>query len=87
MAKVKALKLTWKKDDGSHEETDDLTLWANGHPLNITISGALYGWYGVLYLGDKEAYMADTRKEIKLFFDEDPKCQAFLKKELAAYGM
>jgi len=57
--------LTWKKDYGDGEITDDAVLWVNKEPTEIVISGAECGWYGVLYYGNTKLYIADTRKELK----------------------
>lgn len=73
---------SWRKDYGDGECTEDAVLWYKGNPTTIVISGAECGEYGVLFLGDKKVYMADTRKELKEFFWEDVNCQAYLKKEI-----
>lgn len=73
---------SWRKDYGDGECTEDAVLWYKGNPLDIVISGAECGEYGVLFLGDKKVYFADTRKELKEFFWEDKNCQEFLKKQI-----
>lgn len=72
----------WHKDYGDGEYTEDAVLWYKGNPLDIVISGAECGQYGVLFLGEKIVYYADTRKELKDFFWEDKECQDFLKKQI-----
>lgn len=72
--KYNGSKLTWKKDYGDGEITDDAVLWINGQPSTIVISGAESGWYGTLYIGDREVAIADTRKELKdILFQEHTK--------------
>lgn len=81
MASKKGFK--WCRDYGDGEYTEDAVLWYHGNPLNICISGAEgNGGYGSLFLGDKEVYIADTRKELKEFFWEDENCKKFLLSEI-----
>lgn len=79
---TKAIKPTWKRDYGDGEETDDVVLWYKGKPLDIVISGATSGECGGLFLGNREVYIADTRKELKWFFDTDEECQRFFKEQI-----
>ena len=83
--KFEDLKLRWKKDDGSGEETDDITLWVNGNPSRICISGAIAGDYGVLFIGDRKVEIGDTRTELKKTCLENYK-EAILE-EARAYGV
>lgn len=75
---------SWKRDYGDGECTEDAVLWYKGNPIDtIVISGAEGdGGYGILYLGNKEVFMADTRKELKEFFWNDKQCQEYLKGEI-----
>lgn len=64
-------KLRWKRDYGDGEITDDVVLWINDEPTDISISGAEGGYYGILYYGSQQLAIADTRKELKkILFEE-----------------
>lgn len=75
------IKISWKRDYGDGEYTEDSVAWYHGNPLDICISGDEYG-YVALYLGNREVQIADTRKELKEFFEQDQECQAYLRKEI-----
>ena len=57
------MKLTWKRNYGDNELTDDTVLWVDDQPSKYVISGG--NGYQVLYSGHQWIYMGDTRKECK----------------------